>query len=97
MSAAPRVSIATTSRIFPATYTRATIVEGPAGSQRRARFLRRPASATMGAGTPRAAGMQPERERALAVIGRGPGGAQCAPRPAAAGLRVTVFEPRAHF
>src|SRR2546426_717350 len=97
MSAAPRVSIATTSRIFPATYPRATIVEGPPGSQRRARFLRRPASATMGAGTPREEGMQPERERAVAVIGGGPGGAQCALRLAEAGFRVTVFEPRAQF
>src|SRR2546425_2950777 len=97
MSAAPRVSIATTSRIFPATYTRATIAEGPHGSQRRGRFLRRPASATIGASTPGEEGMQPERKRAVAVIGGGPGGAQCAVRLAEAGVRVTVFEPRAHF
>src|SRR2546428_5782116 len=97
MSAAPRVSIAATSRICPATYTRAALVEGPTGSQRRARFLRRPASATMGAGIPREEGMQPERERAVAVIGGGPGGARCALRLAEAGFRVTVFEPRAQF
>src|SRR3989475_2395988 len=97
MSAAPRVSIAAPSRTFPATYTRATITEGPAGSQRRGRFRRRPASATMSARTSREEGMQPERERAVAVIGGGPGGAQCARRLAEAGLRVTVFEPRAHF
>ncbi|OLD67632.1 MAG: hypothetical protein AUI52_00015 [Acidobacteria bacterium 13_1_40CM_2_68_10] len=41
--------------------------------------------------------MQPERERAVAVIGGGPGGAQCALRLAEVGFRVTVFEPRAHF
>jgi geranylgeranyl diphosphate/geranylgeranyl-bacteriochlorophyllide a reductase len=33
----------------------------------------------------------------VAIIGGGPGGAQCALRLAEAGLRVTVFEPRSHF
>jgi geranylgeranyl reductase len=41
--------------------------------------------------------MRPGRKQRVAVIGGGPGGAQCALRLAEAGFPVTVFEPRAHF
>src|SRR5436309_8336483 len=51
----------------------------------------------MSAGTSREERVTPERGRRVAVIGGGPGGAQCALRLAEAGFRVTVFEPRAHF
>src|SRR5436309_13489747 len=51
----------------------------------------------MSAGTSREERVTPERGRRVAVIGGGPGGAQCALRLAEAGFKVTVFEPRAHF
>src|SRR6266581_6641636 len=41
--------------------------------------------------------MRPGPKERVAVIGGGPGGAQCALRLAEAGFPVTVFEPRAHF
>jgi len=41
--------------------------------------------------------MQDRRGKRVAVIGGGPGGAQCARRLAEAGVDVTVFEPRVRF
>src|SRR5213593_2084373 len=42
-------------------------------------------------------GMRPGRRHGVAIIGGGPGGAQCALRLAAANVPVTVFEPRSDF
>ena len=41
--------------------------------------------------------MQDRRGKRVAVIGGGPGGAQCARRLAEAGVEATVFEPRVSF
>src|SRR2546428_381205 len=41
--------------------------------------------------------MQDRKCRRVAVIGGGPGGAQCARRLAEGGVDVTVFEPRVRF
>jgi geranylgeranyl reductase len=41
--------------------------------------------------------MPPLRRVRVAIIGGGPGGAQCARRLAEAGFPVSVFEPRAHY
>jgi geranylgeranyl diphosphate/geranylgeranyl-bacteriochlorophyllide a reductase len=41
--------------------------------------------------------MRPAGLLRIAIIGGGPGGAQCARRLAEAGLEATIFEPRAHF
>jgi flavin-dependent dehydrogenase len=51
----------------------------------------------MRAGTREKAIMPDRKGRRVAVIGGGPGGAQCARRLAEAGMDVTVFEPRVRF
>jgi flavin-dependent dehydrogenase len=45
----------------------------------------------------RKASVRRAERRTVAIIGGGPGGAQCALRLAEAGFRVTLFEPRTHF
>jgi len=51
----------------------------------------------MSAGTPGEAEVRDHKGKRVAVIGGGPGGAQCARRLAEAGVDVTVFEPRVRF
>src|SRR5438477_5325616 len=75
---------------------RATITEGAFGPQRRA-FRPRPRSASMSAGTSGGGRMRAGASQRVAVVGGGPGGAQCARRLAEGGVEVTLFEPRSGF
>src|SRR5213596_3092514 len=72
-----------------------TVTSTPASARRRAHCA--PPGPPPIAGTPGEAEVGDHKGKRVAVIGGGPGGAQCARRLAEAGVDVTVFEPRVRF